>query len=287
MTMTTKTGFFASAGLALTLVFSGESGFGSETSELYVRAARERYADPSYTNTCLPCFNIDTKYRFDLPSSANETVRWIDVGGARNVRDIGWTGLRRGRVYRGTELNKVGPHGLELTAKGRKVMLEDLGIKTDLDLRAETRTARGDCLDKSALGPDVRFISKPIRPYLEIFGSPLFAETVRIFADPTIYPIYIHCWGGADRTGCLSLVLEGLCGVAEPDLAIDYELTSFGCVGPRLRTGTKGAPFPEVLAKIKSFSGATLRDKFESFVLQDLKLTPEDVAAIRRNLERK
>ena len=48
---------------------------------------------------------------------------------------------------------------------------------------------------------------------------------------------YIHCWVGADRTGTICWMLEGLLGVSSKDCSIDYELTSFSGRKARLRTG--------------------------------------------------
>jgi rhodanese-related sulfurtransferase len=40
-------------------------------------------------------------------------------------------------------------------------------------------------------------------------------------------PVYFHCAAGRDRTATLAILLEGVLGVSESDMAKDYELTYF------------------------------------------------------------
>ena len=263
----------------------------------FVEAARVAYATPAfaaYTNTIVNHFAGSATNMFDLPRDG-DIVRWIRVPGARNVRDIGgWTGLREGRVYRGTELNEVGNHKLQIGDEGRKILLEDLGIRTDLDFRARTAESRGACVTQSALGPAVRLVDAVIRPYMRMYDQTNeYAAVMRVFADERNYPVYMHCWGGADRTGTVAFILEGLCGVSEADIAIDYELTSFTIFGLRTRSkrGTAKSAggeryFADIVARIKTYPGATLVEKFAAYARGTLGLTDEEIAAIRRNLAR-
>ena len=256
----------------------------------FVEAARKAYATPAYagyTNTIVHLFAGCAGDVLDRPRRG-DLVRWIHVPGARNVRDIGgWTGLREGRVYRGTELNAVGDHKLKIGAAGRKIMVKELGIKTDLDFRAIDAKSRGDCVTNSALGADVRLVDAVIRPYTRMFDADQtneYAAVLRVFADERNYPVYMHCWGGADRTGTVAFILEGLCGASEADLAIDYELTSFSMFGLRTRVGTEKYPFAKMVERIKAYPGATLQAKFEAYAKGTLGLADGEIAAIRRNL---
>ena len=47
--------------------------------------------------------------------------------------------------------------------------------------------------------------------YTPIFG-------IAAIADENRYPVYIHCTGGADRTGTLAFLINALLGVGEDDL---------------------------------------------------------------------
>ena len=259
-------------------------------STLFVEAARTAYATPAfaaYTNTIVHLFAGIAADTLDRPRQG-DLVRWIYVPGARNVRDLGgWNGLRTGRVFRGTELNDVGNHKLQIGSAGKKILLKDLGIRTDLDFRALDEKSRGACVTKSALGANVRLVDAVIRPYTRMFDPDQtneYAAVLRVFADERNYPVYMHCWGGADRTGTVAFILEGLCGVSEADLAIDYELTSFTMFGLRTRVNRGTANYADVIARIKSYPGATLQAKFEAYAKDTLGLTDAEVRAIRANL---
>ena len=115
-------------------------------------------------------------------------------------------------------------------------MKDVLGIKTDLDLRTKrelgTRTT-------SPLGDGVALVSRPFPAYEGLFVAegfskdlcPDFKEAVafvfRQFCDRANYPIYFHCAGGADRTGSLAFILNGVLGVSEHDLDVDWESTFY------------------------------------------------------------
>lgn len=220
----------------------------------------------------------NTKYYWKVISGNTEsaiseivtknTVRFINVDGVRNVRDIGgWNGLNQGKVYRGSELNNVNGHGLAVTDAGKDVMLNQLGIKTDLDLRG---IEEGGNLTSSPLGSDITFLQHGSGSYDGIYnasGKAIYNTILADFAKSENYPIYVHCWGGADRTGSIAFLLEGLCGVNESKLSMDYELTSFSQFGVRRRSGTTSYKYPEMVSAIKTYSGNTLKEKFESYAL--------------------
>lgn len=209
----------------------------------------------------------------------DDTVRYINVDGARNVRDLGgWNGLNQGWAFRGSELDYVEEHkrdGLNLTDAGRKVLHDDLGIKTDLDFRVTALT-------ESPIGSDVKFVNGyRIGSYMAAFTSALFSGAIKTFADIDNYPIYFHCWGGADRTGTVAFILEALCGVTETELAMDYELTTFSVFGHRTRTDNPWYKYASMVAKLKEYPGATLKEKAENYAMTTLGLTRSEVSNIQ------
>lgn len=273
--------FFVAA-CALTVVASPSGEF--------VRKAREMYAQDNfsaYTNTIVTQFLGKAQDMFDKPST-DDVVTWINVDGARNVRDIGgWNSLRTERVYRGSELNAVTNHGLALSPAGLDVMRHKLKIASDLDLRGVNRRERADYVTVSRLGADVKLLDHAIGNYMSMFSQTnKYAATLREFTIAENYPIYMHCWGGADRTGTVAFILEGLCGVSEVDLAIDFELTSFAIFGKRLRCSNskKGYNYKGIIERIKEYEGATLQEKFADYAQRTLGLTQAEIAAIRANL---
>lgn len=204
-----------------------------------------------------------------------DTVRFLSVEGVRNVRDMGgWNGLNQGMAYRGTELNLVGTNGFDLTAEGKRVMHDDLAIKTDLDLRSTSLT-------KSPIGSDVNFIKVFISNYVAAFSeTDKYAKIIATYADIDNYPIYLHCMGGADRTGTVAVIVEALAGADEAELSIDYELTGFSSVGARPRNSTS-YKYKELIAGLKAYDGATLQEKTENYCIKTLGLSRAQVSNVQ------
>ena len=210
-----------------------------------------------------------------------ETPRWIRVPGITNVRDLGGWPLpggkrvRQGLVYRSSEMNRH----VEIADEGVRVLLDDLGICTDLDLRG----VGGEALP--ALDPArVQWVNVPIRPYESIAGDDdkrAYREVFRVFADPANYPILFHCWGGADRAGTVALLLNALLGVSREDLIRDFELTSLSIWGPRSRSSDM---FIALLDALRSFSpGGDINAQAENYLLS-IGITAEEIAAIRAQM---
>ena len=175
--------------------------------------------------------------------------RWISIDGTTNVRDLGgWKTMdgkriRQGLLYRGSEMDIH----KEITDAGIAELRDHLGAKTDLDLRGEVVGKRFD----SPLGPDVAFHLVPIGAYDAYFKETgPYPVIFNLLADEKNYPIYFHCWGGADRTGSLSCMIEALCGVCEADQDLDYELTSLSVWGKRSSQGEGWQMFVSELASL-------------------------------------
>ena len=171
--------------------------------------------------------------------TADEAPRWIFFEGVPNVRDLGgWmtkTGqrVRQGLVYRGGEMNSH----QTATAAGLKFAEEELGIHTDLDIRGPAELAVL-ASGGPALSPHVKWINVRLRAYDEIDNAEQFAayaKVFRILLDPANFPIYMHCWGGADRTGTLVFLLNAVLGVQDEELLLDYEMTALATWGARSR----------------------------------------------------
>lgn len=220
--------------------------------------------------------------------------RWIAVDGLANVRDNGgWKTaegrrLRQGLIYRGCEMEwqsyhdrlVYSPSHSVVTEDGIKTMLEELRIRTDLDLRI---SAQG-YLDQSPLGEAVTLQVIPISPYHNLFTEEAKEAVRRIFellADPSAYPIYCHCWGGIDRTGTIAFLLEALLGVSWEDMALDYEISSIACWGRRTRYSSNFTRFQAALAQYDP--EGTLQSRTEKF-LCSCGVTEETLQALRDNL---
>ena len=263
---------------------------GGEITDQFVAEAREIYAKDLMCQK-----SIATKY-YAMgvdDQTPGKTVKWVAVEGVRNVRDIGgWTGLKAGMIYRGTELSKItikdgNSHGYDITEAGKKVMLEKLGIKSDFDLRAPNKGSRGKYVTESALGEGVKLLDHPIGSYMDIFtysGEKTYAKALKQFADPSIYPTYVHCAGGADRTGTICFLVETLCGVPLELARIDYELTGLSPVGGRVSNRESVQPFATMVRTLSTYPGKTFKDKVEYYALNVLKLSAAEIASIRNSL---
>ena len=140
--------------------------------------------------------------------------------------------VKQGMAYRGQGLNDNSLTGDEpgrnrLTVEDVKYLTGTLGIRTDLDLRSDGETAK---MKESPRGAGVAFIQRSSACYAGIFssdGKKVMAENFRVFCRPENYPIYFHCIGGADRTGSLAYVLNGVLGVDRHELETDWESTFY------------------------------------------------------------
>lgn len=91
-------------------------------------------------------------------------------------------------------------------------------------------------------------------------------------------PVYIHCWGGADRTGTVCLLLEGLLGVSESDVVKEYELTTFA---QKFGTRSKDREaFKRMMEYVEGREGATLTEKFEGIFLE-MGFAEEEIRELR------
>ena len=191
--------------------------------------------------------------------TADEAPRWIFFEGVPNVRDLGgWKTMdgrrvRQGLVYRGGEMNSH----QTATAAGLKFAEHELGIHTDLDIRGPAELAVL-ASGGPALSPRVKWINVRLRAYNEIDTAEQFAAYAKVFRlllDPANFPIYMHCWGGADRTGTLVFLLNAVLGVPDEELLLDYEMTALATWGARSRDNELFQGFLAMLEKFAPRQG--------------------------------
>ena len=216
-------------------------------------------------------------------TTADALPRWIRLPGVSNVRDVGgWKTadgkyrVRQGLLYRGGEFDRR----TCLTPEGRRIFLKILRIRTDLDLRTPAGLERGV--------PEYLFEKEGVRqmllPYPAVkLGQPagrhVVAELFHELAKNETFPAYIHCAGGADRTGSAVFVLLGVLGLEDEAMLTEFELTSFSIYGKRSR---KGRVFGYTLKELGKYGRREdpLRRKAELFLL-DCGVSQADIAAIR------
>ena len=162
-----------------------------------------------------------------------QAPRIMTISGVKNVRDIGgWKtedghSIAYGKLFRGAHIDDI--------TEGGKETLWSLGIKTDLDFRTSTEANNATKSPVSGLLYERISITLFDRIFEEN-AKDLMRKTMVYFSDESHYPIYYHCKAGADRTGTVTFLLNGLCGVSFADLTKDFELTSFFGTGSRWRS---------------------------------------------------
>ncbi|MBO4631336.1 MAG: tyrosine-protein phosphatase, partial [Lentisphaeria bacterium] len=174
--------------------------------------------------------------------------------------------------------------------KGRnRLMVEDitmlcdeLGIKTDLDLRRKGETAD---LTVSPLGKNVRYIQISSSSYKGIHsetGKQTMINDFKVLADPKNHPIYFHCIGGYDRTGAVAFIANGVLGVSENDLASDWEQTTLPNL-PDLPPKDKWRDYDGMVEGFYKYgkTGESLKDCIEKYLLSG-GVTPEEIATFRK-----
>lgn len=236
-----------------------------------------------YTVTCSGsavsrgCFDTEGRRRILQVSdvvSADKANNFRDFGG---LKTLDGRRIAYGKVFRGTNMD-----GLSDAEKA--YMTDVLNIGLDIDLRLAGVTGRNQAkriLDASKVAySNVGFGSVDDLKAPDKIRPTLLAILEAIKSGKAVY---IHCFAGADRTGCLSMLIEALCGVSEKDCTIDYELTSFSCIGARPRTAYNVGILGYFHPHLNSRSGSTFQDKAVQF-LKECELTDEQIAALQKAL---
>ena len=174
--------------------------------------------------------------------SDEEPIRNLFVEGLENCRDLGgWklsTGktYKQGMIYRTCEFNsKTNRPFASLTENGKNVLLNQLKIKSEIDLRKTLENNNDDevvGITSSPLGDNINYVSCPmVFSNSNIFTRSENKQSIKLFfdtlADENNYPIAFHCVRGTDRTGGLAYVLGALLGMDEVDLMRDYLFSNF------------------------------------------------------------
>lgn len=195
-------------------------------------------------------------------------VRWIHSQTV-NMRDLGGWSCDGGTVKYGL-LYRSG----EVMTQDYDLLINQLGINTECDLTADGTPAFPD---------KMRFIGHTSYAMYSLSNTGAWITNLTGIFDAVKYgdPVIFHCSMGADRTGTLACVLEGLLGMSQSDIDKDYELTSFYALRARNGNYQGGtADWSHLIGQINAYSGSTFRDKVVSFVLS-LGFTVSDINTYR------
>jgi protein tyrosine/serine phosphatase len=181
---------------------------------------------------------------FDQPDHDRHVLLQL----AFNVRDLGGLpadggrAVRPGVLYRGDGIHRLRSDDV--------AALRELGLRTVLDLRTDGELTthgafRGEGVvhhhlpvlretwDTRVFDPTadhdavVAFLTDRYVEMLDEGGDAL-AGAIRAIADPDNQAVLFHCAAGKDRTGVVAMLVLGLLGVVDDDVADDYHLTQHG-----------------------------------------------------------
>ncbi|MBR5632778.1 MAG: tyrosine-protein phosphatase [Clostridia bacterium] len=162
-------------------------------------------------------------------STVKGEIRFINAGSVKNVRDTGGRinedgrTVKQGLIYRGGEADQF-ESAKGVGNVGIGIMLHDLGIKSDVDLRYESEGC-----EKSPIGKAVSYNFLPMHAYggtLNDGGRASVRRILEFMADENNYPIFYHCVAGADRTGTIGMYLDAILDMADEDIILNYNVTS-------------------------------------------------------------
>lgn len=224
-------------------------------------------------------------------------LRMLAVDGYRveNFRDMGgWetkdgASIVFGKLIRGAEVLRQDESPIQVSQDGVLTLIEELGVDVEIDF--------GDFSSESPLAEtSIEFIhgwNYQITAYRKGLDNQeirrRYANCLRLIISRLEEgkTIYFHCNAGADRTGTIAFLLEGLWGVSESDISKDYELTTFAEEIGALRY-RNNEDYQDMISFIKdNYSGTDLNEKIYDFTTTPLEsgglgLVEDEVKQLRR-----
>jgi protein-tyrosine phosphatase len=229
------------------------------------------------------------------------------VPGATNFRDAGGApaaggAVRRGVLWRSGDLSGLGDDG--------RRTVEELGIRTVVDLRQPIETEQhpddldGLGLDRHATPIFTSTHHIELEAGLEALyrvlldtAGPRFADAIRPLCGPDALPAVVHCSAGKDRTGLTVALMLSAVGVADEDVAADYEVTEVtltdedhaAIVARSVQSGVEEQVVAAVMGSPAEAMRSTLRYLREQHggaaaYLRAAGLTDDELEGLRRSL---
>ena len=209
-----------------------------------------------------------------------KTNRFVYLPGVYNTRDIGGYRtadgrmVRQGLLIRGTEIDGLVENGYFLTDPEAAA---PFGFVCDCDLR-NGNIFNASYVSRLGEGVSHRFHNSPMYGGIFAEGNEEYLRYIfSTLADENNYPMYLHCTYGADRTGTIVLLLQGLLGVSEEDMRTEYELTGFF-----IKDFVYGSGIEPVINGLQGTEGDTLEEKIENYLRDTIGVTDEEIDAVRK-----
>lgn len=240
---------------------------------------------------------IATTYFYSLKNETQEKMqasfktedmapRNLYIDGVTNVRDIGgWKNdsgvpVKQGMLFRSAKFNADESTEILISEEGIQTLTEELGIKTEIDLRTSDDNENGG-ITHSVLGDNVSYIQIPFVSggNIVLLNKDKIKAIFTILGNEENYPIVFHCSIGTDRTGMIAFLINSLLGVSEEDLYKDFLFSNFGDIG-RMRAPSIIETYMDTVRMNKA---ATLKENTEEYLIS-IGVDREDIDALRRIL---
>lgn len=214
-------------------------------------------------------------------STTDVAPRVMYVDGVSNVRDMGgWVNedgrrIRQGMMYRSGQLNMNKGKSIEdtITEDGINTMIDELGIRTELDLRSGTGKIKSSPL------PGAFYVHYPMKlavTFITDYAEDI-CEIFHLLADRDNYPVDMHCVIGTDRTGAMAYLIHGLLGMTEEDLERDYLFSNFANIGGGRTMDNISRGY---VSFVNEYDGDTQSERIYN-CLVDIGVAAEDLDAVR------
>ena len=223
------------------------------------------------TNTSLDVYNlkIGTDYYWNVAaiysngiclsdtdkfSTEGTAPRNLYISGVTNARDLGgWTiggkTTNQGVIFRASQIDHI-------TINGKNTLLNELGIKTEIDIRASDEAL-------NTLPKDLNYYAFHTKGVSFESNTETKIKFFEVLGNEENYPIIFHCQIGTDRTGMMAFLLNGLLGASEEQLYTDYLYSNFGSIGD----GRDASVITVYFKALEKYDGDTISEKIFNYLL--------------------
>ena len=224
---------------------------------------------------------LNTKYHYEIRKdgvahyqgdflTTNVAPRNIDVEGVTNFRDLGGHPTlnggytKQGMIYRSAKFNANESDTPLITDKGRDVVVDELHMKAEIDLRLVDNNENGH-ITKSVIDSSVKYYSVPMNYSGDVLSNNR-DEVVHLFdiiSQRENYPFVFHCSIGTDRTGFVGMLLNALLEVKPEAIYRDYMFSNFGNIG----SSRSGTAIDGYINALSGYEATTLKEQTRAYLI--------------------
>lgn len=223
---------------------------------------------------------LDTLYHYELRKdgqiyaqsdfkTTDVAPRNIDVEGVTNFRDLGGHPTnnggktKQGLIYRSAKFNANESDTPLITDKGRDVVVGDLKMKAEIDLRVVENNENGN-ITESVIDETVKYYTVPMRydgTFMEI-NKQAIKDLFNIISQRDNFPFVFHCSIGTDRTGLVAFIINTLLEVRVESIYRDYLFSNFGNIGSSRNSGA----IDTYIATLNNYKGNNMKEQMISYL---------------------